>query len=255
MLGSPCTGLSFSVCALASVTTSQPCAFVSVFCVPVLSLCVSFSLFLYPPLWASLCLCLPVLLGFLFLSPTFSLSFPHLFLSLPLFHFFFPFLCLPDKGKGPKAPGDSSASSKEPAGSWIIAWDCLPGTWYGLMGATKKSWLCYWLLEDLLITEASFALISIPGQPKGNRSSLNLRSPQRENDLGIFKGNGGEEDQCRNNKVVEAESDKARSRDQIKQSLVNSDLFWWARKTVECFDQRTAMMSHALMRDQRRGYS
>ena len=42
MLGSPCTGLSFSVCALASVTTSQPCVFVFVFCVPVLSLSVSF---------------------------------------------------------------------------------------------------------------------------------------------------------------------------------------------------------------------
>lgn len=41
--------------------------------------------------------------------------------------------------------------------------------------------LCYWQLEDLLITEASFALTSIPGQPKGNKSSLNLRSPQREN--------------------------------------------------------------------------
>ena len=98
----------------------------------------------------------------------------------------FPFFVCQIKAKDPKAPGDSSASSEEPAGPWIIAWDCLPGTWYGLMGATKKSWLCYWLLEDLLITEASFALISIPGQPKGNRSSLNLRSPQRENGYKYF---------------------------------------------------------------------
>ena len=50
-------------------------------------------------------------------------------------------------------------------------------------------------------------------------------------------------------KVAEAESDEARSRDQIKQNLVNLDLFWWAKKTLECFDQRTVMMSRALRRD------
>ena len=81
-----------------------------------------------------------------------------------------------------------------------------------------------------------------------------MQNPQRENHLGVFKGQGGEGGQYRHNKVVEAESDEVRSRDQIKQNLVTLDLFWWAGKTLECFHQRIAMTSHVLRRGQIRGY-